>query len=68
MPWVRATHSDELARSIEEMGLDGITVDQYADVERALEKGSEVNESIVVAGSLYLVADTLRMVRRGSQQ
>ncbi|GAA5961226.1 hypothetical protein JCM3765_002877 [Sporobolomyces pararoseus] len=65
MPWVRPTSSDDLYRSVMELGITDITVSKYVNVEEAFAKGIETGEeTIIVAGSLYLVADALRMVRR----
>lgn len=65
MPWVRSTPEDELYRSVKDLQATGVAVSKYGNVDEAFTKGIEPEEeTIVIAGSLYLVADALRMVRK----
>ncbi|GAA6018604.1 hypothetical protein JCM11491_006161 [Sporobolomyces phaffii] len=68
MPWVRATPSDELERAVSEMNVENVVVERYRSVEEAFSRLSESRATTVVAGSLYLVADTLRLVYKGERR
>ncbi|GJN93738.1 hypothetical protein Rhopal_006795-T1 [Rhodotorula paludigena] len=80
MEWVRATEPEELARGVREvvdadaaqrLGSE-VEVLQAANIEAGLRRleelegaeGKEGSDPVVVAGSLYLVADVLRLQRR----
>ncbi|GAA5909127.1 dihydrofolate synthase [Sporobolomyces salmoneus] len=64
MPWVRSTPAEELYKSVADMGVEGVSVERCGSVKEAFELGVVGNEeTVVVAGSLYLVADALRFVR-----
>lgn len=64
MPWVRATSAADLSRAVEEMALEGVAVGTSRELEDALVKETEEGKLAIVAGSLYLVADALRIARR----
>ncbi|CEQ39378.1 SPOSA6832_00889 [Sporobolomyces salmonicolor] len=61
MPWVKPTSPELLTEAARELDVE--TVEQARDVEDAFGKAG-VGEDVVVAGSLYLVADALRLARR----
>ncbi|GAA6060550.1 hypothetical protein JCM10212_006914 [Sporobolomyces blumeae] len=63
MPWVRATLPRDLALAVRAMEVEGVEVVEAAEVEEALGKTDD-QEKVVVAGSLYLVADALRLSRQ----
>lgn len=62
MPWVKAMTYEEIA------GATAIPVCQAEDIEAALQKATDLsarsNSLIVIAGSLYLVGDVLRLIRK----
>ncbi|GAA5923632.1 dihydrofolate synthase [Sporobolomyces koalae] len=64
MPWVRATPADELVEAVKAMKVESElkVVAAFNNVEEALKASS--SSTTVVAGSLYLVADALRLARR----
>lgn len=64
MPWVRATPAVELAQAVRDMGVDGVTVETSDDLGSAISEEYENGKTAVIAGSLYLVADALRIARR----
>ncbi|GAA5840604.1 hypothetical protein JCM3766R1_000708 [Sporobolomyces carnicolor] len=66
MPWVRATPSEELHRSIESAASRRLVIEHYKDIREAFSSAQKLDDSILVAGSLYLVADALRMIRERS--
>lgn len=62
MDWIRCTETREICEAVKEMNLgDEVTVIECEDVETALRKAQGAT---VVAGSLYLVADVYRLLRR----
>ncbi|GAA5839008.1 hypothetical protein JCM5353_001952 [Sporobolomyces roseus] len=64
MPWVRATSAAELSCAVKEMAVAGITVEDSQGLESALLRETDEGASTILAGSLYLVADALRIARR----
>lgn len=73
MEWVRSTPASELAAAVErivgeEAPGTGFRVVEAPDAEAALrlaaDERTQAEGSVVVAGSLYLVADAMRMLRR----
>lgn len=66
MPWVQAAGADEILRVARSIGVHGQIHNASNNVEVALRLATEVSVGgpLVVAGSLYLVSDVLRMLRR----
>jgi dihydrofolate synthase len=64
MPWVKPVESAEIVRSAKQVS-EGITVTQTESIEPALRilRESPKLGSVVIAGSLYLVSDVLRLLR-----
>lgn len=62
MPWIRPTSPGEIAAGAREAGV--LDVGEFGSLGEALESCAE-GEKVVVAGSLYLVADLYRLMRRG---
>lgn len=64
MPWVAPLESRKIVDAVKAQG--GVARDCRGDVERALRQGSEMagEGPIVVCGSLYLVADVLRLLQQ----
>lgn len=65
MPWVAPSESKKIVDAIKARG--GVARDcKGMDIERALRQGSEIagEGPIVVCGSLYLVADVLRLLQQ----
>ncbi|KAK3070333.1 hypothetical protein LTS18_015132 [Coniosporium uncinatum] len=64
MPWVKPTPAEEIADVVKELGVaEGIHA--YGNnVQAALKKATELSNggTLIVAGSLYLVSDVLRML------
>ncbi|BGP11071.1 Dihydrofolate synthetase [Rhodotorula toruloides] len=75
MEWVRSTPASELAAAVkriaaEEASRAEVQVEEAADAEAALrlvDPREDGEGSVVVAGSLYLVADAMRTLRRRQQ-
>ena len=65
MPWVRAEDADEILRAARSVGIHGQIYGVSNNVEDALRLATEISMggSLVVAGSLYLVSDVLRLLR-----
>lgn len=69
MPWVQAAAVDEILRVARSIGVHGQIHNALNDLELALRlaTGESMGGPLVVAGSLYLVSDFLRMLRRYSK-
>lgn len=66
MPWVVSSESRKVVDAVKALGLWGAVVrDCGEDVEEAVRQGSEISEGgpMVVCGSLYLVADVLKLLQ-----
>jgi folylpolyglutamate synthase len=65
MPWVTSTNAKELASSIEAIQDIGQVQSFEGDLLPALNWASHEaqGEALVIAGSLYLVSDVLRLLR-----
>ncbi|KAL2013892.1 hypothetical protein VTN00DRAFT_1417 [Thermoascus crustaceus] len=72
MPWVKAADTTELADSIRSIQGVGVIKNFHADLLEAMNWASTVADDgpLVIAGSLYLVSDVLRLLReaRTAQQ
>ncbi|KAK0256762.1 hypothetical protein B0A54_06894 [Friedmanniomyces endolithicus] len=71
MPWVEPLGSEKIAGAVESVAAIAGQVDAVAcgrDLQAALQKASDAAEGgpMVVAGSLYLVGDLLRLLRDGT--
>lgn len=67
MPWVVSSKSRKVVDAVKALGpWGGVVRDCGGDVEEAVRQGSEIAEEgpMVVCGSLYLVADVLRLLQR----
>jgi dihydrofolate synthase len=64
MPWVKPVGAGELVQSVKQVS-NGVVATKTDAVEAALQSLSEshASGSIVIAGSLYLVSDVLRLLR-----
>lgn len=70
MPWVRAMDCESVLAAASKLGIDQSQLyNAGADISRALRWGTEAaaGGSLVVAGSLYLVSDVLRLLRKADQ-
>ena len=66
MPWVKAVSAREILDEVDRIRhREGMSVAVSADIEGALRRGSEVagEGPLVIAGSLYLAGDVLRLLR-----
>ena len=65
MPWVQAADADDILRAARRVGIQGQTHGYSGNVKGALCLATElsIGGSLVVAGSLYLVSDILRLLR-----
>ena len=65
MPWVQAAGVDEISQAARSIGVHGQVHKASNNVERALRLGTDISMGgpLVVAGSLYLVSDVLRLLR-----
>ncbi len=66
MPWVQAAGVDEILRVARSVGIYGYIHSASKNLELALRLATEISIGgpLVIAGSLYLVSDVLRMLRR----
>ncbi|KAJ5320380.1 hypothetical protein PENANT_c010G05001 [Penicillium antarcticum] len=69
MPWVTSTNAQELASSIQAIQNIGQVQSFEGDLFPALKWASQKaqGESLVIAGSLYLVSDVLRLLREAQK-
>jgi dihydrofolate synthase len=70
MPWVKATDSEEILKAAVALGLDqSLQYDASSDLSSALRWATETAAGgpLVIAGSLYLVSDVLRLLRKAEQ-
>jgi folylpolyglutamate synthase len=69
MPWVTSTNAQELASSIQAIHDIGQVQSFEGDLLPALTWASQEaqGESLVIAGSLYLVSDVLRLLREAQK-
>ncbi|KAJ5747825.1 uncharacterized protein N7511_009521 [Penicillium nucicola] len=69
MPWVTSTNAQELASSIQAIQNIGRVQSFEGDLLPALQWASQEaqGESLVIAGSLYLVSDVLRLLREAQK-
>ncbi|MCJ1308450.1 folylpolyglutamate synthase [Agyrium rufum] len=67
MPWVKAQTQDDIVNAIEAMGVGVVYEDNLFD---ALTEATAMagRSPMVIAGSLYLVSDVLRLLRRRMRQ
>ncbi|GAP84592.1 putative dihydrofolate synthetase fol3 protein [Rosellinia necatrix] len=66
MPWVRPTGSATILQTIDDVGISvPIRQDSQTDVNMALNWASKISHDgpLVIAGSLYLVSDVLKLLR-----
>ena len=65
MPWVQPTKAEELLGKIRSWVKVGSSESALSDVRRALQLATDLSNGgpLVVAGSLYLVSDVLRLLR-----
>ncbi len=65
MPWVQAAGADEILAAARSLGVQGKIHNVSNKIETALRLATEISMggSLVVAGSLYLVSDVLRLLR-----
>ena len=65
MPWVQAASADEILAAARNIGVQGQVHNVSNNIENALRLATELSMggSLVVAGSLYLISDVLRLLR-----
>ncbi|KAI3342286.1 folylpolyglutamate synthase-like protein [Ustulina deusta] len=66
MPWVRPTRSATIIQAIDDIGISiSVRQDAQADVVKGVAWASKISDEgpLVVAGSLYLVSDILKILR-----
>ena len=65
MPWVQAAGAEEILRAARSVGINGQINSVSNNVEAALHLATRISMggTLVVAGSLYLVSDVLRLLR-----
>ena len=70
MPWVKAASADEILRISRVLGVHGEILIVADNLDDALHAASNVSMGgpLVIAGSLYLASDVLRLLRRHSKQ
>jgi dihydrofolate synthase len=70
MPWVESTESHLILTAASAMGLDQLhQYDSGSDILAAMKRATEVaaDGPLIIAGSLYLVSDVLRLLRTADQ-
>jgi folylpolyglutamate synthase/dihydrofolate synthase len=70
MPWVKATNPEDILKAAAEIGVDkALQYNAGTDISAALRWATEVAAGgpLVIAGSLYLVSDVLRLSRKAEQ-
>ena len=69
MPWVQAATADEISAVAQLLGVHGRILSVSGNVDAALHAASieSIGGPLVIAGSLYLVSDVLRLLRKYSK-
>lgn len=70
MPWVRPEEADSILCAAQDLGISDSSQTVSGDLAQALRLSAQVANGgpLVVTGSLYLVSDILRLLRRASEQ
>ena len=70
MPWVRPEEADSILGAAQDLGISDCSQNVSGNLIQALRLSAQISNGgpLVVAGSLYLVSDILRLLRRASEQ
>ena len=70
MPWVSPEEADSILGAAQDLGISDSSQTVSGNLAQALRLSAQVSSGgpLVVAGSLYLVSDILRLLRRASEQ